>query len=211
MTGGFLPVMMRGCQTIFACSLLNLIAPPPLQAAEFYSWIDPGGAVVLTDDLSGLPPSLPKTTVWVHRFPELPAHPAADRTSNRAAPSPPDLSDSLSSHATREASSPTPRPAIEHPQGGHSASESLSAEAPTGQLALGQTLVLGVPLAPVLRSGSPPLPIGVLGRIPPGPDGLAQRLRELQALQARSSSFGVPSAPSGQSRHASTGQGRGAR
>jgi hypothetical protein len=211
MTGGFLPAMMRICQRVFACALLNLLALPPLQAAEFYSWIDSSGSVVLTDDLSELPPSLPKTSIWVHRFLERPAAPAADRAPGGAEPPPSTLADNPSSPARVETSSPAPGPVIDHLQRGNPASESLSAEAPTGQLALGQTLVLGVPLAPVLRSGHQPLPMGVLGRIPPGPDGLAQRLRELQALQARAASFGVPSAPSGKSRHASTGQGRAAR
>src|SRR6185436_1562106 len=76
------------CQIVLLHSLLTLIAPQTVQAAEFYSWIDSNGAVVLTDDLSGLPPALPKTSVWVHRFLDPPPASAVGRGSGRTEPPP---------------------------------------------------------------------------------------------------------------------------
>ena len=49
-----------------------------LSAAEFYSWIDPSGVMVMTDDPSQIPAGMHRSPVEVHRFQDLPAYqPAA--------------------------------------------------------------------------------------------------------------------------------------
>jgi len=168
MVGGFL--IPWCCQIMLAQSL---------HAAEFYSWIDPNGTVVLTDDLSGLPPSLPRQSVWIYRYVDPPPSAAPSRPGRPAPRSAERAGDSQASL------SPAPQTAKEPAPPGHAVDVLAAPEAPTGQLAMGQTLVLGVPLASPLQTGNRSLPLALLNRLPPGPEGLAQRLRELQALQAR--------------------------
>jgi hypothetical protein len=41
------------------------------EAAEFYSWIDPGGTMVMTDDPSHIPPAATRSPISIHRFQEV--------------------------------------------------------------------------------------------------------------------------------------------
>lgn len=50
--------------------------PTPSFAAEFYSWIDPAGTMVMTDNLSLVPPATQRSPVSVHRFLDRPPLPA---------------------------------------------------------------------------------------------------------------------------------------
>lgn len=172
---------------------------PDARAAEFYSWIDPNGTVVLTDDLSGLPPSLPRQSVWTYRYADPPPRVQAQPSRPAAPPE-------------AEALPPLPRkPASDPPPAAAQTTDSqMVAEAATGQLAMGQTLVLGVPLAPPLYAGGQSLPLALLQRLPPGPEGLAQRLRELQALQARHFAVATPPPP-GKTPRQTAGKTRGLR
>ena len=49
--------------------------PTPSLAAEFYSWIDPAGTMVMTDNLSLIPPATQRSPVSVHRFLDRPPLP----------------------------------------------------------------------------------------------------------------------------------------
>jgi hypothetical protein len=53
-------------------------------ATEYFSWIDRSGTMVLTDDLSSLPPDTQRSAITVHRFVDRPSVPAQspDVTSN---------------------------------------------------------------------------------------------------------------------------------
>jgi len=50
--------------------------PTPSFAAEFYSWIDPAGTMVMTDNLSLVPPATQRSPVSVHRFLDRPPLPS---------------------------------------------------------------------------------------------------------------------------------------
>ncbi|MFM8552796.1 MAG: hypothetical protein ACKOCD_10910 [Nitrospiraceae bacterium] len=172
---------------------------PLVWGAEFYSWIDSSGTWVLKDDAGRLPSSLPRTAIWMHRFEDLPAAAVAGRSSATDGTPEQGQHDSAPfGENGKPAQAATP---------GHDNRTDLQGqmESPDNQLALGQALRLGVPLIGSGRPGQG-LPLG-LTVIPPGPGGLDQRLRELQALQARSFSHQpISHAPSG-SRQASAGQG----
>jgi hypothetical protein len=45
-------------------------------AAEFYSWIDPAGTMVMTDNLSLIPPATQRSPVSIHRFLDSPSLPS---------------------------------------------------------------------------------------------------------------------------------------
>lgn len=49
---------------------------PVATAAEFYSWIDAAGTMVITDDLSRIPPVTQRSPVSVHRFHDSPTFPS---------------------------------------------------------------------------------------------------------------------------------------
>lgn len=179
---------------------LFLMHRPDAHAADFYSWIDPNGSVVLTDDLSGLPPNLPRQSVWTYRY--------ADPPPNRIQATP---HRSMAPPQAEAPPPPTPKPASDPPPAAVQATDSPAvSDAPTGQVAVGQALVLGVPLAPPLYAGGQSLPLALLQRLPPGPEGLAQRLRELQALQARHFAAAAPPQP-GKALRQAAGRTRGAR
>lgn len=159
-------------------------------SAEYYSWIDSSGTLVLTDDLSGLPPSMPATSVWTHKFRDRPSTSTSNHTqamNGRAASS---MQESAPAGEIARMAPPTESP------GEARIDLQGQMEPASNQLALGQTLTLGVPLLGSARPGQG-FPLG-LTVIPPGPGGLDQRLRELHALQARSfSHLPVPHAKPG--------------
>lgn len=58
---------------------------PLAWAGEFYSWIDPSGTMVFTDDASRIPPETVRSPVEVHRFQDSPPSPSLPRDSVRVA------------------------------------------------------------------------------------------------------------------------------
>jgi hypothetical protein len=56
-----------------------------VRAAEFYSWIEPSGTMVMTDDPSSIPPSVTRSPVSIHRF-EDPVRSRADVTRRQVSP-----------------------------------------------------------------------------------------------------------------------------
>jgi hypothetical protein len=73
--GGVLLAMLV-CQTA---------SPYLLPAAEYYSWVDPNGSVVLSDSLNGLPLSYPRSSVWVHQYLDPPTKISSMRRPDPAA------------------------------------------------------------------------------------------------------------------------------
>lgn len=180
-------------------SLLIWAATTPTAgwSAEYYSWIDSSGTLVLTDDLSGLPPSVPPTSVWTYKFRDRPSTSNHTQAMNSSAASSMQESAPAGEIARMVPPITSTGEARTDLQG--------QMEPANNQLASGQTLTLGVPLLGSARPGQG-LPLG-LTVIPPGPGGLDQRLRELQALHARSfSHLPVPHAKP-MARHVVAGQG----
>jgi hypothetical protein len=168
MIGGLLPTSLW----IWAA-----VTPGPGWSAEYYSWVDPSGTLVLTDDLSGLPPAMPPSSVWTHKFRDRP-----ETTTSEP---------SHANHSKAESDRNEPAPAGEiartaPPEAADEVRADLQGqmEQASQPLASAQVLTLGVPLVGIARPGQS-FPFGSMV-IPPGPDGLQQRLRELQAFQARS-------------------------
>jgi len=63
--------------TILAGVLLAvLLVPVGVPAGEFYSWIDPSGTMVLTDDPGKIPPATERSPVAVYRYREAPGSPS---------------------------------------------------------------------------------------------------------------------------------------
>lgn len=54
------------------CTLSLALTPIPCLAAEFYSWIDSSGTMVMTDDPSRIPPPTQRSSVTIHRFQDIP-------------------------------------------------------------------------------------------------------------------------------------------
>ncbi|HJU06670.1 MAG TPA: hypothetical protein VJ692_16095 [Nitrospiraceae bacterium] len=50
------------------------------EAAEYYSWIDPSGTAILTDNPSQIPPASERSAVSVYRYPDLPSGSLSRRT-----------------------------------------------------------------------------------------------------------------------------------
>nr|MBI3614379.1 hypothetical protein [Nitrospirota bacterium] len=192
------PAMMIG--GLLPASLLIWAATPTSGwSAEYYSWIDSSGTLVLTDDLNGLPPSMPPTSVWTHKFRDRPSTSTSDHTQAMNSSAASSVQESAPAGDIARMAPPTA-----------SAGEARTdlqgqVEQANHQLASGQALMVGVPLLGSARPGQG-LPLG-LTVIPPGPGGLDQRLRELQALQARSfSHLPVPQTKPG-ARQVMAGQG----
>jgi hypothetical protein len=53
-------------------------------AAEFYSWIDSSGTMVMTDDLSRVPPAIQRSAVSVHRFLDRQSEPPFSRVQSES-------------------------------------------------------------------------------------------------------------------------------
>lgn len=62
--------------TAAACTTSLIGLAVGASASEYFSWIDRSGTIVLTDDLSNLPPARQRSAVTVHSFPERPPTPA---------------------------------------------------------------------------------------------------------------------------------------
>lgn len=190
--GGLLPA---------ALWIAVLAVAAPARSAEFYSWIDPSGTIVLTDTLNGLPPAMPAASVRTHQFEDRPepAAPGHSRAGDR--PAEQGRKDAPPAVDVAKAAPPAA------PTGDTRVDLQEHMDQAGDQMATGQVLTLGVPLSGSSRPGQNP-PFGSL-RIPPGPGGLNQRLRELQAFQARAfSHLPMPHAPSGP-RPVVAGQGQG--
>ncbi|TAJ07103.1 MAG: hypothetical protein EPO61_14090 [Nitrospirae bacterium] len=194
MIGGLLPASLL----IWAA-----VTPASGWTAEYYSWIDSSGTLVLTDDLSGLPPSMPSTSVWTYKFRDRPSTSTSNHTQAMNSNAASSMQESAPASEIARLAPPTESPgeARTDLQG--------QMEQANNQLALGQALTLGVPLLGSSRPGQS-FPFGSMV-IPPGPGGLQQRLRELQAFQAHSfSHLPMPHAKPG-SRQVVAGQGHGHR
>ncbi len=194
MIGGLLPASLW----IWAA-----VTPGPGWSAEYYSWIDLSGTLVLTDDLSGLPPAIPPASVWTHKFRDRP-----ETTTSEP-------SYANNSEAESDRNEPVPAGEIARIARPAASADEVRAdrqgqmEPARNQLASGQALTLGVPLLGSSRPGQS-FPFGSMV-IPPGPGGLQQRLRELQAFQANSfAHLPLPHAKPG-SRQVVAGPGHGQR
>lgn len=194
MIGGLLPASFW---------IWTAAAPGPGWSAEYYSWIDPSGTLVLTDDLSGLPPAIPPAFVWTHKFRDRP-----ETTTSEP-------SYANNSEAESDRNEPVPAGEIARIARPAASADEVRAdrqgqmEPASNQLASGQALTLGVPLLGSSRPGQS-FPFGSMV-IPPGPGGLQQRLRELQAFQANSFSHLPLSHAKPGSRQVVAGPGQGRR
>jgi hypothetical protein len=59
--------MSRIAPVTLALALIGGVASAP-RAAEYYSWIDPSGVLVMTDDPNRIPSPTQRSTVEIHRF-----------------------------------------------------------------------------------------------------------------------------------------------
>jgi hypothetical protein len=78
---GFFPALVL---TLLVWTSETIAAP----GTEFYSWIDPSGTMVMTDDPSQIPPSAARSPVSIHRYQERPiTHDLARHPSRKPASS----------------------------------------------------------------------------------------------------------------------------
>ncbi len=168
MIGGLLPASLW----IWAA-----VTPGPGWSAEYYSWVDSSGTLVLTDDLSGLPPAIPPASVWTHKFRDRPETATSEPSHANNSKAESDRNEPVPAGEIARTASPTAADEVRTDLQGQM-------EQASQQLASGQALTLGVPLLGSSRP-SQSFPFGLM-MIPPGPGGLQQRLRELQAFQASS-------------------------
>ncbi|MBM4133034.1 MAG: hypothetical protein FJ245_04620 [Nitrospira sp.] len=154
--------------------------PGPGWSAEYYSWIDSSGTLVLTDNLSGLPPAMPPASVWTYKFRDRPSTSTSNHAQAMNGGAASSMQESAPAGEIARMAPPTESP------GEARIDQQGQMEPANNQLALGQTLT---PVVPLLGGARPSqgFPFGSMA-IPPGPGGLQQRLRELQAFQANSSS-----------------------
>jgi hypothetical protein len=59
------PVLRSALWLVWVAALSGSVT---VRAAEFYSWIDPSGTMVMTDDPSSIPSSATRSPVSIHRF-----------------------------------------------------------------------------------------------------------------------------------------------
>jgi hypothetical protein len=189
MIGGLLPASL----CIWAAATSG-----PGWSAEYYSWIDSSGTLMLTDDLSGLPPAMPPASVWTHTFRDRPETTTSEPSHANNSKAESDRNEPAPDGEIARTAPPTAVDEVRTDLQGQM-------EQASHQLASGQALTLGVPLLGSSRPGQS-FPFGSMV-IPPGPGGLQQRLRELQAFQASSfSHLPMPHAKPG-SRQVVAGQG----
>lgn len=63
--------------TLLMWSVSAVVCISEVRAGEFYSWTDPSGTVVITDDPKQIPPAEQRRDLMTHHFPALPASPAS--------------------------------------------------------------------------------------------------------------------------------------
>ncbi|MEW6544126.1 MAG: DUF4124 domain-containing protein [Nitrospirota bacterium] len=93
----------------------------PALAADYYSWIDTSGTIVLTDDLTHLPPATKRSQVSVHRFPDRPPAPAESEETAAQPPAPPggkQETEARSAPDGREAGQDLPNVTLDQPEEG---------------------------------------------------------------------------------------------
>lgn len=73
---------------VTACGLGLVALCSIVEAGEYYSWVDPSGTMVMTDDPGRIPPASERSSVAVHRYQDRPASPSTSSPVTRAVPAP---------------------------------------------------------------------------------------------------------------------------